>query len=163
MGKDTKIEYADSTVNPVMGCTGCELYHPDPSKNHCYAATLINRYAGLKGWPKSFNEPEYFPRRIEKAIQWPDLTNTQRKTKSWLNDYPRIIFVNDLSDGFCPDVDPMIWLYPAMKKMAESPHIWLLLTKWPKRMRRFFEQYAAPDNFWLGVSVPNQKTVWRIS
>jgi protein gp37 len=162
MGIKTKIEYADSTINPVMGCTGCELYDTDTSKNHCYAANLINRYAGKKGWPKEFNKPEYFLERIEKAIQWPDLTGTKRESKPWLNDYPRIVFVNDLSDGFCPDVDPVIWLQPFMERMAKSPHIWLLLTKWPKQMRRFFEQYPAPRNFWLGGSVPNQKAIWRI-
>jgi len=162
MGIKTKIEYADSTVNPVMGCSGCELYDADLGKNHCYAATLINRYAGKKGWPKEFNKPEYFLERVEKALQWSDLTGTKRESKPWLNDYPRIIFVNDLSDGFCPDIDPVIWLQPFMEKMAESPHIWLLLTKWPKQMRQFFEQYPVPSNFRLGVSVPNQKADWRI-
>lgn len=162
MGIKTKIEFADSTINPVMGCTGCELYHPNLGQNHCYAARLINRHAGRKGWPKNFNESEYFLERMEKALRWSDLTGQKREDEPWLNGYPRIIFVNDLSDGFCPDVDPRAWLEPFMKRMAESPHIWLLLTKWPKQMGRFFEQYPAPDNFWLGVSVPNQKAAWRI-
>lgn len=161
MGIKTKIEFADSTINPVMGCTGCELYHSDSNKNHCYAATLVNRYAGRKGWPKDFNKPEYFLERMEKALRWSDLTGQRRENEPWLNDHPRIIFVNDLSDGFCPDVDPKIWLQPFMKRMAESPHIWLLLTKWPKQMAAFFEQYPAADNFHLGVSITNQRTRWR--
>lgn len=163
MGIKTKIEFADSTINPVMGCTGCELYHSDPKQNHCYAARLVNRHAGQKGWPKAFNRPEYFLERMEKALQWPDLTGKRREDEPWLNGYPRIIFVNDLSDGFCPDVDPKVWLEPFMKRMRESPHIWLLLTKWPKQMAAFFNQYyRVPSNFWLGVSVPNQKAIWRV-
>ena len=162
MGIKTAIEYCDSTINPIMGCTGCELYHPNPSKNHCYAATLINRYKGCKGWPKHFNLPEHFPGRLEKAIKWSDLTGKQRPNKPWLNGRPRVIFINDLSDGFCPSASPERWLAPRLESMAESPHIWLLLTKWPKKMRLFCELHPPPENVWPGVTVLRQKDVWRI-
>lgn len=159
MAIKTAIEYCDSTVNPVMGCTGCELY-PD----HCYAATLCKRYAGEKGWPKDFNSPEYFHGRLEKAIRWPDLTGTERPDKPWLNGRPRIVFVNDLSDGFCPDVDPGGWLWSRLEMMEESPHVWLLLTKWPGRMAKFFASIGgAPDNFWPGTSVLRQSDGWRVT
>lgn len=152
MGIKTKIEWCDSTINPIMGCTGCTL-----RKDHCYAAALCTRYAGHKGWPKSFDEPEFFPGRIAQALKWSGLTGKARPDKPWLNGYPRIIFVNDMGDGFCPDVDPDTWLPPqSLGPMAASPHIWLLLTKWPDRMRVFFERYQIPNNFWLGVSVENQ-------
>jgi len=162
MGIKTAIEYCDSTINPIMGCTGCELYNSDASKNHCYAATLINRYAGRKGWPRRFNQPELFPTRLEKAIKWGDLTSKQRPDKPWLDGLPRIIFVNDLSDGFCPDVDSAEWLAPHLPKMAASPHIFLLLTKWPHRMRAFCADHPLPYNVWPGVSVLQQKDLWRI-
>lgn len=116
MAIKTGVPFADSSCNPIMGCTGCELY-PD----HCYAAKLCTRYAGQKGWPKSFNEPEHFPGRIEKALKWSDLTGKPRADKPWLNNYPRIIFVNDMSDGFCPDVNPNEWLLPHLPAIAESP------------------------------------------
>jgi len=162
MGIKTKIEYADSTVNPIMGCSGCELYHPRAERNHCYAATLCNRYGGAnKGFPETFDCPQHFPGRLEKAIKWKDLTGTDRPDKPWLDGYPRIIFVNDLSDGFCDDVDPSEWLGPCLHKMAQSPHIWLLLTKWPRAMGHFFPD-GAPENFWLGTSVLRQRDEWRI-
>ena len=152
MGVKTRIEWCDSTINPIMGCTGCAL-----RKNHCYAATLCTRYAGRKGWPKSFDRPEFFPGRLEKAIKWNDLTGKDRPGKSWLNGLPRRIFVNDLSDGFCPDVDAYGWLLPHLDAMEDAPHIWLLLTKWPDRMGEFFAGIGdAPDNFHLGVSIENQ-------
>ena len=61
MGEHTKIEWADSTYNPVVGCDGCELhqsgraYFPKGSnwaregdpEGHCYAARLVGRHVGL--------------------------------------------------------------------------------------------------------------------
>ena len=152
MGIRTKIEWTDSSINPIMGCSGCAL-----RKEHCYAATLCERHAGRKGWPQSFDRPEFFPGRLEKAIGWKDLTGTGRPDKPWLDGYPRVIFVNDLSDGFCPDVDPDKWLSPLLSQMAASPHIFLLLTKWPDRMASFFSQHSVPDNFWFGTSITNQR------
>lgn len=150
MGIKTKIEWCDSTINPIMGCSGCAL-----RKDHCYAATLCTRHAGRKGWPRSFDHPEFFPGRLEKAIRWKDLTGTKRPDKPWLDGHPRIIFVNDLSDGFCPDVDPEQWLL--FNQMAASPHIFLLLTKWPDRMATVFGRWGVPDNIWLGTSITTQK------
>jgi protein gp37 len=154
MGIRTAIEWCDSTINPIMGCTGCDL-----RKEHCYAARLCTRYAGMKGWPKSFDVPEFFPGRLEKAIKWSDLTGKDRPDKPWLNGLPRHIFVNDLSDGFCPDVDPWEWLAPAIPVMHLSPHVWMLLTKWPDRMLEFFDEWnkPIPSNFCFGVSVENQE------
>ena len=153
MGIKTKIEWCDSTINPIMGCTGCAL-----QEDHCYAAALCARYAGRKGWPKSFDEPEFFPGRLEKAVKWPDLTGKNRPDKPWFNGLPRHIFVNDMSDGFCPDADPWEWLYQFIPMMHLSPHIWLLLTKWPHRMRSFFEEWGKPipSNFFPGVSIEDQ-------
>ena len=164
MAKTTKIEYCDSTTNPVMGCIGCELYSPDPDKNHCYSADMCRRYAGRKGWPAEFTEPEHFPGRLEKALKWPDLFLQDRPDKPWLNWLSRVIFVNDMSDGFCPGgISPKVWLEPHLHDMAKSPHIWLLLTKWPIHMALFFGEIGwVPRNFWLGTSVLHEGDSWRI-
>lgn len=158
MGIKTAIEYADSTVNPVMGCTGCELL-----KDHCYARVLCRRYAWRKGWPKEFVMPEHFTGRLEKAIRWPDLTGKARPGKHWLDGMPRVIFVNDLSDGFCPNgIDADEWLSPHLPDMVNSPHIWMLLTKWPDRMRKHFGDYNAPVNIWFGTTILRQSDMWRL-
>jgi protein gp37 len=162
MGIKTKIEYCDSTINPTPCCSGCELYSPDPAKNHCYAAVLVNRYKGLKGWPDSFTEFKLFEQRIPQACGWPDLTGKARPDKPWLDGYPRVVFLNDLGDGFAP-IAPLDWALPYIEMMEASPHIWLWLTKWPRRMVKFFEQLGyAPSNFWLGTSITSQKTTWRV-
>lgn len=163
MGRQTKIEYCDSTVNPVIGCTGCRLYHPDPAKNHCYAASLCKRWGSKPGWPDDFTEPIYVPERLNKALAWPDLTGQERPDKPWLNGYPRLIFVNDLGDGFCPDVDPEAWLKPYIERMAESPHIWLMLTKWPNGMFEFFDRLRVwPRNFWFGISALSGEDIQKV-
>jgi protein gp37 len=156
MGEQTKIEYCDSTINPVVGCSGCELYSRDAGENHCYAARLVRRYAGRPGWPRRFEEPMAFPERIEKALRWPDLRGTRRPDKPWLDGKPRVVFVNDLGDGFCPAAPPVkVWLYPYLERMAASPHIWLFLSKWPLRMFEAFAQgdvWRGAPNFWFGTS-----------
>lgn len=168
MGKDTKIEYCDATVNPIMGCNGCELFRFELARNHCYAYALSSRYAGKKGWPASFTKPEHFPGRIEEALRWSDLTGTERQNKPWLNGLPRIIFLNDLGDGFAPSVNPRTWLEPYIERMAASPHIWLFLTKWPERMAGYFLDWchrnycSVPSNFVLGTTVTSMDTIERV-
>lgn len=163
MSIHTKIPYCDSTVNPVVGCRGCELHSAaSPEKSTCYAAALTGRWVGKPGWPTSFDSPKHFPDRITRAVRWADMTGAERPDKPWLNGYPRIIFVNDLSDGF-NSIAPEIWLTPHLQAMASSPHIWLLSTKRPDVMARYFGKHEAPSNFWLMTTVTSQATVWRVA
>ena len=154
MGKTTKISYADSTISPLVGCDGCELLDLTRGIKLCYAHALVTRYAGVRGWPKDFFQPEFFPGRLEQAIRWKDLTDTDRPDKPWLNGYPRIVFLGDLADIFAKNApDPREWLVPMIPRMAEK-HIWLFLTKRPRRMAQFFEQVGyVPRNFWLGTTI----------
>jgi len=145
-----------------VGCNGCELHRAGQPESHCYAAGLVRRYAGLPGWPASFDQPEPFAGRIEKACTWPDLTGRKRAEKPWLNGYPRLIFVCDLADPFTESIDPESWLTPALPRMAASPHIFLLLTKRGRRMFDYFERHPVPRNFWLGVTVTGPDTTARI-
>lgn len=40
MGKDTNIEWCDSTINSTSGCDGCELWNAQIRT--CYAGNLLN-------------------------------------------------------------------------------------------------------------------------
>jgi|SRR5215471_13021551 len=167
MGQNTGIEWADDTVNGQMGCDGCELYNPktDPATWTCYAETLVTRrleQGPAKGWPESFNKPELFPLRIQKACHWPDLTGQRRPRKPWLNNLPRHIFFNDLGDTFTESL-PLDWLRPYIPAMAATKHIWMILTKRPERMYRFFEmQGTIPRNFQLGTSLTTTAQFSRV-
>lgn len=161
MSQKTEIAYCDSTVNSVVGCLGCELHSAAcPDKSTCYAAALTARWAGKPGWPASFDQPQHFPDRLPRAVRWADLRGKKRPEKPWLDGYPRVIFVNDLSDGF-HSIDPEVWLTPHLEAMVASPHIWLLCTKRPDVMAEYFERHPAPSNFWLMTTVTSQATVWR--
>ena len=163
MGIHTSIEWCDSTVNPVVGCDGCELWHPQIGIRHCYAGALIGRYAGQTGWPASFDRPQFFPGRMEQAMRWPDLTGTVRPDKPWLDGLPRLVFVNDASDTFGKSIDPRSWLTPIISHLSESPHIWILLTKRPAAMFRYFRELGrVPRNFLLGTSVTSQLSTTRL-
>ena len=158
----TQIEWCDSTVNAMAGCDGCELWIPKAGVKDCYAGVLTERYKGGAGWPASFGQPQHFPGRIEAALRWPGLTGTKRADKPWLDGMPRLIFLDDMGDTFTESLD-VDWLLPFIEPMALSPHIWIFLTKRPRRMCAFFERVGnIPANFWLGTTVTGPATLGRL-
>jgi protein gp37 len=162
MGILTEIGWCDSSVNPLVGCDGCELHRCGEKDSHCYAAGLVGRYKGLPGWPVTFDAPQHFAGRLEKAIRWADLTGKDRPEKPWLNGYPRLIFVCDLADPFTESVDPETWLTPMLPKMADSPHVYILLTKRGRRALEYWRRHDIPKNVWQGVTVTGPETIQRI-
>jgi protein gp37 len=130
-------------------------------KRHCYAGLLTGRYAGRNGWPKSFDEPQLFLHRLSAALRWPDLRGQCRPEKPWLNGLPRLIFLNDMGDTFTESL-PLDWLGPVWQSIADSCHLWLVLTKRPQRMREFLRQYGCPANVWPGVSVTSSANLARL-
>lgn len=171
MSKDTNIEWADSTLNPQMGCDGCELWNPKAGIFKCYAGQLTNRYGGHSaGYPASFDQPQLFLHRLLEAEKWKDLTGKDREGKPWLNGLPRCIFLNDMGDTFTESL-PEDWLASPdgvldgrtpLEILAGMKAIIMLLTKRPSRMRRFFETRKVPDNFMLMTSVTSDLTMGRV-
>jgi len=162
MSKETSIEWSDSSLNLMMGCDGCELWNPAKGVKHCYAGTLTDRYAGHStGYPAAFDKPKLFLERLKPALKWGDLAGKDRPDKPWLNGSPRAIFLNDMGDTFTESL-PLDWLAPLLPAMADSPHLWLLLTKRARRMLQFTEKHPLPSNVWPGVSVTTQPTARRI-
>lgn len=160
MGIHTKISWCDSTANGQMGCNGCELWNPAKGVRHCYAGTLTERYGGAKGWPVTFDQPVIFPKRIEEACRWSDLTGTVRAEKPWLNGLPRMIFLDDMGDTWTEEL-PLDWLAPHLPGMEAAPHVWMTLTKRPRRMLRAARQHGWPSNFWAGTSVTSKASMLR--
>lgn len=76
---------------------------------------------------------------------------------------PRRVFVNSLSDMFHPGVSDelLINMFDVMRRCPQ--HTFLVLTKRPKRMRSWLNQYwASPlHNVWVGVSIESNKYAWR--
>lgn len=162
MSKDTAIQYADSSLNLMMGCDGCELWNK--SNHSCYAGQQTDKWAGKKGWPLAFDMPRTFPERMAKAESWKDLTGFDRDGtgKPWLNGMPRVVFLNDMGDTFTKSLD-VDWLGEFLPRIARSPHIYLLLTKRPSRFADFSSRYPLPANVWPGTTITSNKTIGRLA
>lgn len=172
MAKMTEIQWCDSTVNSTTGCDGCELWARVVG-GPCYAG---NYHQGrmAKALPDlyaaDFTEVRLAPGRMAKAAGWSDLTGTDRPGKPWLNGLPRIIFVGDMGDLFSKAV-PFEYIRDEVLAAAASAkgrrHIWMWLTKQPKRLVQFYRWlsdlgYAWPGNIWTGTSITSKATVGRI-
>lgn len=134
----SKIEWTESTWNPVTGCTkisaGCK---------HCYAETLSRRLhaIGVKGYENGF-AVSIHPSRLSIPLR-------RKKPTLW--------FVNSMSDLFHPKV-PFDFVDKVMSTIRATPqHTYQILTKRPGRMRQYFDSRAVPVNAWLGTSVENKR------
>lgn len=117
MSATSHIEWTDATWNPTVGCTKVS-----PGCDHCYAETLVNRFAGSNsGFPNRFDEMHL---RGDATLTLP---------LRWRA--PKRIFVNSLSDLFHDDV-PDEFIARVFAVMALAPqHTFQLLTKRHARMR----------------------------
>ena len=147
MNSSTKIEWTDSTWNPVTGCTkvsaGCA---------HCYAERFSERFRGLKGHPfETGFDLTLRPERLIQPIHW-------RR--------PRLIFVNSMSDLFHKNI-PTQYIHRVFDTMEHADwHIYQVLTKRSSLMRDFIQQRyqdrLAPLHIWLGVSIENAAVMTRL-
>tara|TARA_R110002050_G_scaffold153591_1_gene281205 strand:- start:805 stop:1593 length:789 start_codon:yes stop_codon:yes gene_type:complete len=142
MSTNSKIEWTDSTWNPVRGCTKVS-----PGCKHCYAETLAERFRGVKGHPFEFGfDLRLIPEKLGDPIRWST---------------PRRIFVNSMSDLFHEDVSDEYIEKVCRVMLAANWHTYQILTKRADRMSRLLrtklKQAAAASHIWWGVSVENQK------
>lgn len=164
--KDTKIEWCDSTWNPVTGCRhGCE---------YCYARRQAQRFAGydLHGGittncplPRAeLTEPLTITRKNGKTVQAPypfGFEPTFHKyrlsqPKKWHE--PQNIFVCSMADLF-GDWVPDEWIRAVFRAAEAAPiHRYIFLTKNPKRLCQIANEKWLPihDNWWYGTSVTNR-------
>jgi len=103
------------------------------------------------------------------AAAWPDLFGTIRRTKPWLDFLPRLIFVSDMGDSFSPEVDFEYFESEVIEKVTSPAgvrHLWLWLTKHPKRMAKFGRWLKDrgrdwPENVVAMTTVTSQRSAWR--
>jgi protein gp37 len=169
MSVKTKIQWCDSTVNPTMGCDGCELW--GDHRRSCYAGTLHTRFGGVTtGYAPTFEQVTLFSGRTSEAAHWSDLTGKNRPDKPWLDGMPRLIFVSDMSDSLSRSVTFEFLRDEVVRVASEWPgsrHQWLWLTKRTRRMVTFStwltdQGIAWPANLWAGTSITNRRSTIRI-
>lgn len=165
--KKTKIDWADSTWNPVTGCLhGCE---------YCYARRIANRFK-----PKELEAIDRIDFEDELCIaekpihryecledsSYRDLGITPYplgfmptfhrykldEPKGWQK--PRTIFVCSMADLFGEWV-PVEWIEEVFQACESAPwHRYMFLTKNPGRYLKLAEAGNLPikENFWYGSS-----------
>jgi len=171
----TKIEWvknADGTqgrsLNPTVGCSKVS-----PGCAHCYAECMAMRL-------KAMGRPEYqdvvdergWTGRVNLVPERLDVPMKAKKPTTW--------FVDSMSDLFHPQV-PFSFVGRVYQAMYDAPqHTFLVLTKRPERMKKFFTDWVWSDlpsddevnrmhtpndyerlcgHIWHGVSISTQKDV----
>lgn len=164
MGSQSKIEWTESTWNPIAGCTKCS-----PGCDNCYAERMMYRHVCMgaarheknpdgdesawEGYSNVMDEDTHgwngkihlFTERLEIPLHWCK---------------ERRIFVGSMSDLFHPKV-PFEFIKSVLGIIALCPqHTFLLLTK---RIERAAELSGAyPDNAHLGVSISTPDELWKL-
>jgi protein gp37 len=142
MSEHSKIEWTDTTWNPLRGCTKIS-----PGCKHCYAETFAERFRGVPGHPYEQGfDLRLVPEKLTEPFQWPG---------------PRTVFVNSMSDLFQPEV-PDGYIEHVVRIMVEADwHTYQVLTKRSERLKQMLcgkLKFAADkSHIWWGVSVEDRR------
>lgn len=155
MGSRTRIEWCDSTWNPLIGCSrvseGCR---------NCYAERQAHRFQHLDGYSYTTHTVNGNPawtgcvNLVEKhlldPLQWGPFTehtpackkcvskcSGKEKLHRGCTDRPRRIFVNSMSDLFHENVTDEMLYKIALVMVLAYWHTFQILTKRPQRLARF--------------------------
>jgi len=142
MGNKTKIEWTDSTWNPVRGCTKIS-----PGCKHCYAEAFAERFRGVKGhaYEQGF-DLRLVPEKLFEPFSWTA---------------PSMVFVNSMSDLFHEDVPDEYIIEIVRVMMNANWHTYQVLTKRSERLMRMLDDVlrfaTETEHIWWGVSVEDIK------
>ncbi|MBI5208128.1 MAG: phage Gp37/Gp68 family protein [Candidatus Firestonebacteria bacterium] len=141
--KRTKIEWTESTWNPV---TGCNKISPGCAK--CYAERMAKRlYAmGQPNYRDGF-EVTLHPHTLALPLHWKK---------------PQTVFVNSMSDLFHEKVIKN-FIAQIFRTMRQAHwHTFQILTKRAERLSELDNELSWQKNIWMGVSVESSDYKHRI-
>ena len=151
--QSSKIEWTESTWNPVRGCTrvseGCRFCYAEriaarfSGKGMAYEGLAVNTTAG----PRWTNEVHPVPALLNEPLKWKK---------------PRRIFVNSMSDLFHEKIE-FAYIQTVFSVMEKAHwHQFQVLTKRAERLLEFSTKLPWPPNVWMGVSVEDNRVAHRI-
>lgn len=154
MGKDSKIQWTDNTLNFWIGCQ-----EVSPACDFCYAKTQNLRRHWVDGWG-----PHGERRRTQ---YWNDARRWNRMAREL--GVRLKVFSNSLSDFFDKAVDDKPWRGDAWSLIDECRDLdWLILTKRPQNIPNRLPagwMSGSPlkpwPHVWLGTTVENQEEADR--
>src|SRR5260370_1473142 len=142
MSDHSKIEWTDTTWNPLRGCTKIS-----PGCKHCYAETFAERFRGVPGHPYEQGfDLRLVPEKLSEPFHWSS---------------PRTVFVNSMSDLFQDEV-PDAYIEDVVRIMVEASwHTYQVLTKRSERLREMLSgslRFASHhSHIWWGVSAEDRR------
>jgi protein gp37 len=139
----SKIEWTESSWNPVTGCTKISL-----GCKNCYAESMAKRLK-MMGQPNYVNgfQVTLHENVLEYPLRWKK---------------PQVIFVNSMSDLFHEQI-PDSFIYKTFDIMKQAHwHQFQILTKRSFRLMELALRLDWPKNVWMGVSVENEAVKFRI-
>jgi protein gp37 len=126
--------------------------------SRCYAGVLTdNRGGKVKGYPDRFENIALFPGRMAAAARTKSWLGVPRPHKPWLNGCRYLWFVNDMGDALSRAVSFEFLKREIVDVAASSDgqrHVWLWLTKRPKRMAQFAQWLLRHGRSWPANLVP---------
>jgi len=143
MAIQSRIEWTESTWNPVTGCTkistGCK---------NCYAERMANRLQAM-------HQANY-----RNGFKVKTHSGSLHLPLSWKK--PQTIFVNSMSDLFHDEV-PDEFIFRIFEVMGKANwHRFQILTKRPERVQKLNSVLEWRPNIWMGVTVESELHVNRI-
>jgi protein gp37 len=143
MASNSKIEWTESSWNPVTGCTKIS-----PGCANCYAERIAMRL-------KAMGQPNY--RNGFNVTLHEHLLNVPLRWKK-----PKFIFVNSMSDLFHEDV-PLDFIQKVFNIMRQADwHCFQILTKRSDRLLELNKFLKWLPNIWMGVSIENEDYIFRL-
>lgn len=171
MADATRIEWADSTFNPWMGCTKVS-----PACDHCYAERDTARFGRVE-WGAGKPRVRTSESNWRKPIAWNSMPFHECAKCRWRGHLPetlrcpecngcrftvarRRVFCASLADVFDNEVNPQ-WRADLFDLILRTPNLdWLLLTKRIGNAHRLYMESELctnfPRNVWLGATICTQ-------
>ena len=142
MSVHSKIEWTDTTWNPMRGCTKIS-----PGCKFCYAERFAERFRGVPGHPfEQGFDLRLVPEKLADPLRWRA---------------PKMIFVNSMSDLFHEQVPDHYIESIAQVMVKANWHTYQVLTKRSQRMRDLLRSKlkfaAGAEHIWWGVSVEDKR------
>ena len=145
MADETKIEWADMTFNPWIGCTKVS-----PACDNCYAEEMMGLRYGRVRWGAGEDRVRTVTSNWAKPRKW----NREAEAAGTRP----FVFCASLADVFDNEVDET-WRADLFKLIAETPNlVWLLLTKRIGNVIAMSHKAwgGMPRNVAIGATMANQ-------
>ncbi|HMD68333.1 MAG TPA: phage Gp37/Gp68 family protein [Chitinivibrionales bacterium] len=143
MSSNSRIEWTESTWNPITGCTKIS-----PGCKNCYAERMARRLRAMR-------QPNY--RNGFRVTIHPHALGLPLAWKK-----PQMVFVNSMSDLFHAQA-PREFILEVFGVINRACwHVYQILTKRADRLSTLDSSLPWSENIWAGVTVENQEYMHRV-